>query len=184
MVPQQYLRGLDAGDYDVRGVYGIPHSRKPGSWRIVCSYADGKRHKARLFANMAPMGQAESRATWEWHHIVEGQHFADVDFSGQLPLLYEEQLPCVLIAREEHTAYNRILHIRETDELYRDAGLRRDLRQRSAEVALAARTKANHPALRQRVAELQRLYRNAYGGDRVLTTIAMNVLDDAVSHLR
>src|SRR5215208_6059820 len=138
MVPQRYLLGLDAADGDIRGVYGIRHSRKPGSWRIVCSYADGKRHKTRLFANMAAMGQAEARQTWEWHHIVEGQHFADVDFAGRLAVLYADELPCVLISREEHIAYNRILHIRETDELYRDAGLPADFRQRSTDAALAA----------------------------------------------
>ena len=44
MVPASYLRGLDADDFDLRGIYGIPHARTPGSWRIVCSYADGKRH--------------------------------------------------------------------------------------------------------------------------------------------
>lgn len=62
------------------------------------------------------------------HHIVEGQHFADVDFTGQLPTRYAEALPCVLIAHEEHAAYNR----------------------------------------------------DAYAGDHVLTTIALNVLDDAL----
>lgn len=184
MVPHRYLRGLDAGDYDIRGVYGIRHSGKPGSWRMVCSYADGKRHKARLFANMAAMGQAEARKSWEWHHVVEAQHFADVDFTGRLPVLYSEELPCVLISREEHTAYNRLLHIRETDELYRDTGLPADLRRRSAAVALAARDRANHPTLRKRIGELQQLYRNAYAGDRVLTTIAMNVLEDTSTHLR
>jgi len=184
MVPEKYLRGLDAGDYDIRGVYGIPHARKPGSWRIICSYSDGKRHKARLFANMAAIGQAQARRTWEWHHIVEGQHFADVDFAGRLPALYADELPCVLISREEHMAYNRILHIRETDELYRDTGLPEDLRRRSAKVALAARDRTNHPALRRRLIELQRLYRDTYTGDSVLTTIASNVLGDALGHLR
>ena len=114
---------------------------------------------------------------------IEGQHFADVDFAGRLPMLYAEELPCVLLSREEHTAYNRILHIRETDELYRDAGLPADLRRRSAAAALAARNRANHPALRRRVGELQQLYRDAYSGDRVLATIAVNVLEDALSHL-
>ena len=184
MVPHNYLRGLDAADYDIKGVFGIRHGRMPGSWRIVCSYADGKRHKARLFANMAAMGQVEARQQWEWHHIVEGQHFADVDFAGRLPALYAQELPCVLISREEHAAYNRLLHIRETDELYRDAGLPAELRQRSAAAVVAARERANHPALRKRLGELQSLYRDAYAGDRVLTTIAMNVLDEALSQLR
>lgn len=184
MVPHTYLRGLDADDFDIKGVYGIRHGRMPGRWRIVCSYADGKRHKARLFGNMAAMGQAESRKTWEWHHIVEGQHFADVDFAGRLAVAYAEELPCVLIAREEHAAYNRLLHIRETDELYRDTGLPAALRLRSTAVAAAARDRTNHPQLRQRVGELQQLYRDAYSGDPVLTTIAMNVLGDALSKLR
>ena len=69
------------------------------------------------------MGQQEAQKTWEWHHIVEGQHFADVDFTGRLPSLYADELPCVLISKEEHLAYNRVLHVRETDELYRDAGM-------------------------------------------------------------
>jgi hypothetical protein len=184
VVPQKYLRGLEAGDDDISGVYGIRHARKPGSWRIVCSYADGKRHKAALFAKLAAAGQTESPDSWEWHHIVEGQHFADVDFAGQLSALYEHELPCVLIAREEHRAYNRLLHIRETNELYRDSGLPRDLRDRSARVALAARSRANYAELRRRANELQRLYANAYAGDPVLTTIAMNVLNDTLGQLR
>ena len=143
-----------------------------------------KGHRRALFANMAAAGLAESRKSWEWHHVVEGQHFADIDFGGQLPLLYEEQLPCVLIAREEHLAYNRVLHIRETDELYRDTGLPADLRKRAAQAAQAARGKANHAELRRRVGHLQQLYRNAYSGDPVLTTIAMNVLDEALGRLR
>src|SRR5687767_9719998 len=101
MMPANYLRGLpDAIDGDVPGVYGIAHARVPGSWRIVCSYADGKRAKGRLFTNLAAHGQDEERGSWEWHHIVERQHYADVDFSGRLPILYAEELPCVLLAKE------------------------------------------------------------------------------------
>jgi hypothetical protein len=183
MIPPIYLQGLDANDFDIRGVYGIRHARIPGSWRIICSYSDGKRHKARLFAQMAGAGQADSKKTWEWHHIVEGQHFADVDFAGRLPVMYAEELPCVLIAREEHVAYNRLLHIGETDELYRDAGLPATLRQRSASTAIAARDKTTHAALRARVVQLQQLYRDAYAGDQVLATIARNVLQQAQAQL-
>lgn len=183
MIPRSYLRGLDADDLDIKGVYGIPHARIAGSWRIVCSYADGKRHKVRLFENMKRAGQREPRGGWEWHHIVEGQHFADVDFAGRLAKLYADELPCVLIAKEEHLLYNRLLHIRETDELYRAAGLPADLRKRSAEAAAAARDRKRHGELQAQVRELEHLYRNAYAGDRVLTTIAINVLEDNLRQL-
>lgn len=184
MMPRKYVRGLPADDVDVPGVYGTPHSRIPGSWRILASYDDGKRHKDRLFRNLAAEGQSETRGTWEWHHVVEGQHFADIDFGGRLAQLYANELPCVLIAKEEHLAYNRLLHIRETDELFRDRGLPDDLRRRSAAAAADARIGAKHPELRARVAHLRTLYRNAYAGDRVLTTVAENVLDDALAQLR
>jgi len=184
VIPRKYLQALDADDFDIPGVFGIPHARARGSWRIVCSYADGQQHKAKLFARMAAAGQAEARKTWEFHHVVEGQHYADVDFAGRLPTLYEKELPCVLIAKEEHLAYNRLLHIRETDELYRGPGLPRDLRERSAAAAAAARDRNKHRELRSRVEQLKRLYESAYEGDPVLATIARNVLQDAQSALR
>jgi hypothetical protein len=184
MLPRKYVRGLDASDVDIPGVYGIPHGRVRGSWRIVCSYADGKRHKARLFAGLESAGQAERRRTWEWHHVVEGQHYAEIDFTGQLRRLYAEELPCVLLAKEEHVAYNRVLHISETDELYRDTGLPAALQQRSEAAVKAVRDHANHPRLRTQVARLRALYRNVYAGDPVLTAIADNVLADALANVR
>ena len=184
MIPRKYLNGLKADDFDIPGVFGTPHARVPGSWRIICSYADGKRHKNRLFAKMAAGGQAEARRTWEFHHVVEGQHYADIDFSGRLAVLYLEELPCVLISKEEHTAYNQLLHIRETDELYRDQGLPADLRQRSTAAAAAAGSRVNHPRLRAQVEHLGRLYRDAYAGDPVLLRVARNVLEESLTFLR
>ena len=184
MIPRKYLATLDANDYDIPGIFGIPHARKQGSWRIVCSYGDGQRYKEKLFAKLAAAGQQETRGTWEFHHVVEGQHYADVDYSGRLPALYADELPCVLIAKEEHLAYNRLLHIRETDELYRGPGLPKDLRDRSAAAVEAARDPKNHPRLRADVEKLKRLYSDAYQGDPVLTAIARNVLHDAEAALR
>ncbi len=72
----------------------------------------------------------------------------------------------------------------ETDELYRDQGLPSSLRQRSAASAAAARNRGNHAKLRRDVGQLMALYRNAYSGDFVLSTIARNVLTDALARLR
>ncbi|MDQ6611263.1 MAG: hypothetical protein M3Y64_02430 [Gemmatimonadota bacterium] len=184
MIPKKYLAGVDADDFDTPGIFGARHSRKPGSWRIICSYADGKRHKAKIFAKLAAAGQAEAKHSWEFHHIVEGQHYADVDFTGRLAQLYADELPCVLIAKEEHLAYNRVLHISETDELYREHGLPRKLQACSAAAFAEAKVRSNHPRLRLRVSAMLRLYHDLYAGDPVLDTIAKNVLNDTLTGLR
>jgi hypothetical protein len=88
-----------------------------------------------------------------------------------------------LIAKEEHLAYNSVLHIKQTDELYREPGLPRDVQERAAAAAAAAQRPAEHPGLRQRAEGLRLLYRRAYRGDPVLTTIADNVIDDALERL-
>ena len=90
----------------------------------------------------------------------------------------------MLLAKEEHVAYNRVLHIAETDELYRDTGLPVALQQRSAAAVAAVGDRANHPRLRTQVAQLRALYRNVYAGDPVLTAIAENVLAEALTNVR
>ncbi len=179
MMPRRFVQGLDADDFDMPGVFGVAHARAPGSWRILCSYADGRRHKARIFRNLEQAGQRESRGKWDWHHVVEGQHYADIDFLGRLERMYDAELPCVLIHRDEHVAYNQLLHTRATDELHRASGLPRAMRERAAETAAAARDRSRHPALRTRLAELQRLYLRVYQGDPVLQAVARNVLAEA-----
>ena len=184
MIPRKYLAGVNANDFDTPGIFGAPHSRSPGSWRIICSYADGKRHKARLFAKLAAGGQREAAGTWDLHHIVEGQHYADVDFSGRLEALYRDELPCVLISKREHTAYNQVLHISETDTLYRDVTLPRAVLACSVKARAEAIAPGDKSALRMRVSNLIRLYSDVYAGDQVLTTIARNVLTDTLTYLR
>jgi hypothetical protein len=184
MMPEHYVAGLNAIDGDRPGVYGVRHARQPASWRIICSYEDGIRHKSALFGAMAAGGQAEAAGRWEWHHVVERQHYADIDFDGRLEVLYRSELPCVLLINTEHRAYNRLLHITETDELHRDHNLPADLLVRSRTVAAAARNLNQHPALRARVSALRQLYRDAYEGDPVLIRIADNVFDDAQRKLR
>lgn len=184
MMPERYVAGLDAIDGDRPGVYGVRHVRRPASWRIICSYEDGHRNKAALFAGMAAAGQTETVGSWEWHHVVERQHYADIDFQGRIEVLYRSELPCVLLINTEHRAYNRLLHISETDELHRDHNLPADLLVRSKQVKAEAGNIAAHTALRARVSALRRLYRNAYTGDAVLIRIADNVFDHALTALR
>lgn len=176
MLPLRYLDALDADDFEgCPGLFALPHHKQEGAWRYVGSYQDAKRHKKKVFELLKRHGQREDPARWDLHHIVEGQHFADVDFTGGLARLYEEELPVVLIHKDEHIAYNQLLHIRETDELFR-GDLPSDMRERAAATHRAALDPSNHGEMRARVFRLQSLYGQAYADDGVLSRIAQNVL--------
>ncbi len=179
MLPSKYLQGVRATPFEMfPGIFATPHHRNPTSSRFICSYADGQRYKAQLFAFFARAGQTEARGQWDLHHIVEGQHFADVDFAGRLQAMYKDELPVVLIQKNEHVAYNMLLHIAPTDEMFRDS-LPADLVLRSQSAAAAAKQASQRAALRSRVDKLLELYDGAYATDPVLTRIAQNVLNGA-----
>ena len=183
MLPSKYMNGVDHGPFEgLPGVYATPHYKQANSWRYICSYSDGKRHKQRIFELLAKYGQPEARGDWDLHHVVEGQHFADVDFGGRLPMMYQDELPVVLIHKPEHHAYNQLLHINETDELFRDQ-LPSALLVRSNTARRAAADPAQREAMRARVAKLSLLYQQAYAGDFVLQRISRNVFDDALAVL-
>ena len=184
MSVKKYLLGVSVDPFEgLPGVFAGPHHKHTGHYRYLSSYRDGQRGKARIFQLLAQHGQRENPREWELHHIVEGQHFADIDFGGRLERAYVDELPCVLIHRVEHRAYNSLLHIRETDMLYRHT-LPRELGERSTAAAAAAKTRTAHARLRRRVSDLRQLYTNAYADDRVLRRIAQNVIDDALTFLR
>jgi hypothetical protein len=184
MLPMKYLLGVQSVPFDqFPGIFAVPHHRRADSSRFISSYVDGKMHKPELFKFLARAGQIESRRQWDLHHIVEGQHFADVDFSGRLQAMYQNELPVVLIQKDEHVAYNMLLHVSATDEMFRDT-LPPDLVARSRAAVAAAAEPAQRPALRSRVDRLIELYEGAYTSDPVLTRIARNVLTEAKSLVR
>lgn len=184
MILSEFLFGLDTNDYDIPGIFGTQDTRHSGTWRILCSYNDGKTHKKTLFAKLAAYGQQESAKTWQLHHVVERQHYADIDFTGQLTNMYLNILPCVLLPEEEHRTYNSLLHIGETADLFLDASLPIEVIKRAQTTANEARNPGNHARLRRRAEEMQRLYENAYSGDAVLTRVAQNVIDTALRNIQ
>jgi hypothetical protein len=184
MLPMKYLRAVQAVPFEMfPGIWAVTHHRRNDSSRFISSYADGKTNKGELFRFLARTGQIEARRQWDLHHIVEGQHFADVDFGGRLQTMYQNELPVVLIQKDEHVAYNMLLHVSATDEMFRDT-LPADLMKRSRDAMTAAAQPAQRPALRARVDKLIELYEGTYMSDPVLTQIALNVLTDARSLLR
>ena len=184
MINSKYLAEVYHVPFDqYNGLYVARHYRDPHSSRFICSYNDGKNHKNRLFQFFRRCGQNEIQRDWELHHIVEGQHFADIDFSGRLSKMYANELPCVLIHKEEHRAYNRLLHIKETDELYRDQ-LPKDMLRRSQQAAASAQDKSQQRKLQIRLKDIEHLYLDTYCGDPVLQRVAQNVINEAKELVR
>lgn len=180
-----YFGSLAYTPYDLLpGLYTIADHRERGSTRWICTYADGQRHKAALFGLMRRLGQNEQAADWDIHHIVEGHHYADIDFRGELERLYKNQLPCVFLhRREEHTLYTRLARTGAVSELFRGNGLPRGAAERSRAAALQARDPRNRTMLRKRVEDLRGYYKGVYMGDPVLSMIADKVLDEALTRL-
>jgi len=180
-----YFGPLQYTPYDLLpGLYTVADHRNRDSTRWICTYADGQRHKTALFALMRRMGQNEQPSDWDIHHIVEGHHFADIDFRAELDRMYQNQLPCVFIhRREEHTLYTRLARTGAVSQLFRGQGMPRTAAERSKSVANEARDPRNRTALRKRVEDLRSFYKGVYMGDPVLTTIANNVLDEALKKL-
>lgn len=175
----KYLAGIYHKQFEmIDGFYVAHHYRNPNHSRFISSYNNGKYQKRRLFNCMRMFGQDEIEKDWELHHIVEGQHFADIDFSGRLKKMYAEELPCVFIHKIEHRAYNSLLHVKETGELYRDE-LPKDMLQRSHQAVVSAADKSKKRELLTRIRKLENLYLDAYSGDPIFQRIAQNVFSEA-----
>ncbi len=180
-----YFGSLKYTPYDLLpGLYTVADHRDQNSSRWICTYADGQRHKTALFNLMRRLGQNEQAADWDIHHIVEGHHFADIDFRGQLSQMYQNQLPCVFLhRREEHTLYSRLARTSATSELFRGKGMAQTADARAKATAQEARDPRNRMMLRKRVEDLRSYYKGVYLGDPVLSTIANRVLDEAMTKL-
>lgn len=188
MLSSRYLKNLDAQPLETfPGIYEITDLRKPGSHRFVATYADGNRRKDAFFAFLARHGQIETPSDWHFHHVVEGHHFADIDYDGRLGDMYDNELPCVLIHQHEHSGYTRQARLRGTSEMFRDRGLKRKKADRSVAAHRDARTATTDAALRTRLlARVQRLrgyYRDLHAEDEVVRRLADNVLVEVLERL-
>jgi hypothetical protein len=188
MLSSRYLKNLEANPLGTfPGIFEITDLRKPGSYRFVATYEDGNRHKDAFFAFLARHGQVETPSEWHFHHVVEGHHFADIDYDGRLDDMYDSELPCVLIHQDEHTGYTRQARLRGTSEMHRERGLKRRKADRSVAARKAGAAAVADAALRTRLmARVQRLrgyYRDLHAEDEVVRRLADNVLMDVLERL-
>ncbi|MBC7843266.1 MAG: hypothetical protein H7099_13180 [Gemmatimonadaceae bacterium] len=181
MMPARYVRNVQTFSTGMDGVYAIKHARFPSSTRFVCSYADGNRFKDEIFEMARVAGQVENLKFWHFHHVVEGKHYADVDFRGHLQTYYEAVLPTVLLSAREHSALNGLLSSAEGSLMFRDQSLPRLKHDRARAVANIGRD--NRTGLQQRIAGLRSMYGDVYADDAVLRKIAENVFDELMDAL-
>lgn len=181
-MPAEYLSGLQYTPAESPGIYQTAHHHQAGAYRIIGSYADLQRFKESMAGALTAF--RNERGDWQIHHIVEGRHFADLDFEGRLADLYTFELPCVLIhQRTEHELFSRIQSTKATDELYREWALSGDSAERSRQAKQAAADRRTHAQLRRQIEDYKRLYSALYSNDHVLRRIALNVFNKALGTL-
>lgn len=195
MIAAQYLQGVKWVPFEpLPGVCFAHDYRDPtGASRVLATYNKGRAGKSAIFAWMRRLAnQVETPGDWDFHHIVEAQDYADVDFTGRLTRGYESdfylrQMPCVLIDSRprvgEHRMFNASLHTAAAAEHFKNRGPG-DIPARSRRAVARAANPAEHLRLRSEVVRLRdELYRWTYEGDPVLQQISHNVFTEALTLL-
>lgn len=175
----KYLNGVDYDFFEsIDGVYVVKEANRLRGYRYICSYNTGLKNKERIIRKLRRYGQSETSGDWAFHHIVEGKHFADINFTGRYEEAYENELPCYMIHKDRHTLYTSLFGIRETDIIYRDPFPGKCL-DRSKLVAESAKDKKNYEYFLSIIRKYEELYLNAYRGDIVMQKISKNVFTEA-----
>lgn len=189
MLATRFLRGVPVTHFGgAPGVFVAPHGRVPGSFRYLASREDGEAHKARIFGLLARQGRPEVPGEWDFHHLVDPVHLAEIDFGGAFAAHHADELPCVLLHDPERRTVQRLVLRAAPDaplpEVARPQVLARAVAQRARQVMSEHADPRRHSVLRARVREMATRHRDAYAGDPVLQRVAQNVFDDALVLLR
>lgn len=120
-----------------------------------------------------------SPADFDFHHIVEQQHLADISYNGLLTTMYNFQIPTVLLHNREHQLrYNSILHVAQTRHLYlRTETKNLGIPEKEREATKLYSNTQGRKQLKERTLEMKKLYSVIYELDHSLKRIAMNIFD-------
>ena len=120
-----------------------------------------------------------STGSFDFHHIVERQHLADISVNGMLDFMYQYEIPTVMLHNVKHQlAYNAILHIKETRHRY--------LGKESNSIGIEERQKrairlSHNPEgrklLQKQIDEMMDIYGEVYHNEPVIRKIASNILN-------
>jgi hypothetical protein len=179
-----YLRSLNYSPSSFDSFYVVTSGRDS---YYVCAYKDRNNAKKDVMEllTMLPAYQKLTIKDFDFHHIVEEQHLADITFSNELYFNYGN-MPTVLVHKGEHQRYNAILHVKESRSLYlRDQEkftgqkLRDSHARKQATITLLNNgTKGEGiEEISNRISILKEMYSSVYEGNRILKTISNNIFD-------
>lgn len=99
---------------------------------------------------------------WQWHHVLEDYHLPRLFGPADARKLYEEVIPCVLIHRQEHSNYNKLLHTPSASMVFNLPPVKGPV--------LTGLARKDYKD------KLARLYAGTYGSDKLLVTVLNNTL--------
>ena len=186
---ERYLEGINYYQTDMDGVYWTLRQRgNGGDMRFLCSYHMGNVHKKEILeigkVLMENPEWLDDPGKWHLHHIVEQQHYANIDFDGSLKYRYDEVLPCVLIHNPtEHSLYTRMARIRPTMEFFNGIGAPRRMDLRAKQAQEMGQSADGRKEMELKIRELWKWYNDLYRGDHILQKISGNVFKEALERL-
>ncbi|MCW3111180.1 MAG: hypothetical protein JWQ09_5686 [Segetibacter sp.] len=116
---------------------------------------------------------------FDFHHIIEKRHLADISIDGMLDINHGYKMPVVLLHNLEHRlAFTSILSTKETRYLYmnKETGYI-SLQQKQLEAIKLYKSAEGKKLLAERVAAMKKLYSQVYETEPLLKQVANNILD-------
>ena len=183
MLSFKYLQGVYFERMEgLHNIFLIPHGKDRRSFRLVCSYFDGKTRRPQIIRKLRKMGRGAEVEHLQLHHLVEPVHFAEIDFSGQFNRWIQYELPCVFLSRREHQYYNHFLNIPPQDEKFRDTPPMRWM-EKSKETVQRTQHLEAHETLIARWENLLSFYHVAYERDEHFQKITRNIFEEVKRYL-
>ena len=176
-----YFRYINFRQSSFPGFYVI--SFRKNSY-YACAYGSRFRGKMQITELMKSLRTfPKYRATdFDFHHIVERPHLADISCSGATVDESYSGMPSIMIHKGEHNRYNMILRAGETRELYMRSGQNLPVgvaeSERKVREMLADNKDSAKAEIGKRIEILKHIYQGVYEENDVLQIVSMNILND------
>ncbi len=156
---RSFLRGLvPAVNGPVYYFFEMP--QKKDNYRIFTNYNTAKTGDFKIA--LGELLKMKFDSNWHWHHVVEKTHLKLLANPAEVEALYAESIPCVLVHNPtEHINFNALLHTSGTRAVFDLPTHSNQLTGSDREIYLNS---------------LHQLYNIVYEKDRILRTVANNVL--------